>query len=105
MRRLGRDQCNGWYRHVVLVTGASSGIGKICGEYLAHRHNSASIVSWAESTVSEGWIFSPASRDVAQIALAESALAQTCAAGESFNRHFVQALALFAGRPAKGLVQ
>lgn len=53
----------------------------------------------------KGWILAPASGDIAQIALADSRLAEAEAASQGFDCHFVQALALFPGRNAKGGIE
>jgi hypothetical protein len=47
----------------------------------------------------------PGSRDIAEVALAASALTEASAAGQGLNRHVVQAFALLSGRAAKRGVQ
>jgi hypothetical protein len=53
----------------------------------------------------KGRIFSPASGNIAQIALAELGLAKAESANHGLYRHFVQALALFPGRNAESGVE
>ena len=47
----------------------------------------------------------PGSRDIAEVALAASALSEAGATGQGLNRHFVQAFALLTGGAAKRGVQ
>jgi len=53
----------------------------------------------------KGGIFSPASGNIAQIALADLGLAQAESASQSLDRHFVQALALLPGRNAESGIE
>src|SRR5581483_10906401 len=50
-------------------------------------------------------VFSPASRDVLQIALPNVGLRQANAAGQGLNGYFVEAFAPLARRPAKSRIQ
>jgi hypothetical protein len=53
----------------------------------------------------ESGIFSPRSRDIAEIAVAASALADSSTEGQSLNCYFIQALALLASFAPKGRIQ
>src|ERR1035438_39574 len=86
-RRRGRGRCSGWCRgrastpHL-LVDGVLRGEGGV-----------------------EGRILAPASGDVLKVALALRSVGKTGAAYKRLDGHLVQALALFAGRAAKGGVE